>query len=180
LPLRPEKRIAVLEKCGVVTSQLYRLEIERLKRLKEKWSSYLGEMARTWPAKDQGPQGVRQSLKRSGRTWPAITRRISLRSARQNMSNLIKKLRVTLKRTGNVVEFLKMMREGRFFVIHVPNAKAPVSRGLEALILAQSDLPTTGALDLMIKWETVVVEGKRDAFAVCCACILQNCVVSRV
>jgi hypothetical protein len=29
------------------------------------------EMARTWPAKDQGPQGVRQSLKRSV-AWSAI------------------------------------------------------------------------------------------------------------
>jgi hypothetical protein len=28
--------------------------------------------------------------------------------------SLMKKLRVTLKRTGNVVEFLKTMREGRF------------------------------------------------------------------
>jgi hypothetical protein len=35
-------------------------------------------------------------------------------SARQNMISLMKKLRVTLKRTGNVVEFLKTMREGRF------------------------------------------------------------------
>jgi hypothetical protein len=55
-----------------------------------------------------------------------------------------------------------------------------VSRGPEALILAQIDLPTTGALNRMMKWEKVVVEGKSDAFAVCCACILQNCVVSRV
>jgi hypothetical protein len=176
----PEERIAVLEKCGVVTSQLYRLEGERIKRLKEEWSSCLGEMARTWPAKDQGPQGVRQSLKRSGRTWSAIRRRISLKSARQNMICLMKKLRVTLKRTGNVVEFLKTMREGRFPVVHVPKATAPVSRGLEALILAQSDLPTTNALNLMMKWEKVVVEGKSDAFAMCCTCILQNCVVSSV
>jgi hypothetical protein len=79
----PEERIAVLEKCGVVTSQLYRLEGERIKRLKEEWSSYLGETARTWPAKDQGPQGVRQSLKCCGRLWAAIRRRISLKSARQ-------------------------------------------------------------------------------------------------
>jgi hypothetical protein len=50
-----EERIAVLEKCGVVTSQLYRLEGERIKRLK-RWRSYLGEMARTWPAKHQGPR----------------------------------------------------------------------------------------------------------------------------
>jgi hypothetical protein len=28
-----------------------------------------------------------------------------------------------------------------------------VPRGLEALILAQSDVPTTGALNLMMKWE---------------------------
>jgi hypothetical protein len=67
------------------------------------------------------------------------------------------------------------MREGRFPVAHVPKAKAAVSRGLEALILAQSDVPTTGALNLMIKWEKVVAEGKSDAFAVCCTCILQNC-----
>jgi hypothetical protein len=65
----------------------------------------------------------------------------------------MKKLRVTLKRTGNVVEFLKTMREGRFPVAHVPEAKAAVPRGLEALILAQSDVPTTGALNLMMKWE---------------------------
>jgi hypothetical protein len=31
------------------------------------------------------------------------------------------------------------MREGRFPVAHVPEAKAAVPRGLEALILAQSD-----------------------------------------
>jgi hypothetical protein len=77
------------------------------------------------------------------------------------------------------VEFLKTMREGRFPVVHIPKVKAPVSRGLEALILAQSDLPTTSALNLMMKWEKVVVEGKSDAF-VCCTCILQNCVVSSV
>jgi hypothetical protein len=65
--------------------------------------------------------------------------------------------------------------EGRFPVAHVPKAKAAVSRGLEALILAQSDVPTTGALNLMMKWEKVVAEGKSDAFAVCCTCILQNC-----
>jgi hypothetical protein len=40
------------------------------------------------------------------------------------MISLMKKLRVTLKRTGNVVEFLKTMREGRFPVAHVPEAKA--------------------------------------------------------
>jgi hypothetical protein len=74
-----------------------------------------------------------------------------LKSARQNMISLMKKLRVTLKRTGNVVEFLKTMREGRFPVAHVPEAKAAVPRGLEALILAQSDVPTTGALNLMMK-----------------------------
>jgi hypothetical protein len=96
------------------------------------------------------------------------------------MISLMKKLRVTLKRTGNVVEFLKTMREGRFPVAHVPEAKAAVPRGLEALILAQSDVPTTGALNLMMKWEKVVAEGKSDAIAVCCTCILQNCVVSTV
>jgi hypothetical protein len=97
-----------------------------------------------------------------------------------NMISFMKKLRVMLKRTGNVVEFLKTMREGRFPVDHVPKAKAAVFRGLEALILAQSYLPTAGALNLMMKWEKVVVKGESDAFAVCCACILQNCVVSRV
>jgi hypothetical protein len=51
---------------------------------------------------------------------------------------------------------------------------------MEALVRAQSDLPTTGALNLAIKWEKVVlVEGKRDAF-VCCTCMLECCVVSRV
>ncbi len=62
------------------------------------------------------------------------------------MRRLIKKLRVTLQRTGNVVEFIKTMREGRFLVDHVPKAKAAVSRGVEALILAQSNLSTAGAL----------------------------------
>jgi hypothetical protein len=52
----PEERIAVLEKCGVVTSQLYRLEGERIKRLEEEWSSYLGDMARTWPARIRVPR----------------------------------------------------------------------------------------------------------------------------
>jgi hypothetical protein len=41
-------------------------------------------------------------------------------------------------------------------------------------------VPTTGALNLMMKWEKVVAEGKSDAIAVCCTCILQNCVVSTV
>jgi hypothetical protein len=50
----PEERIAVLEKYGVGTFQLYRLEGERIKRLKEEWSSYLGEMV--WPGKEQGPR----------------------------------------------------------------------------------------------------------------------------
>jgi hypothetical protein len=62
----------------------------------------------------------------------------------------MKKLRVTLKL--EMSEFLKTMREGRFPVAHVPEAKAAVPRGLEALILAQSDVPTTGALNLMMKW----------------------------
>jgi hypothetical protein len=79
----PEERLAVLEKCGVVTSQMFRLERERVKRLK---------MARTFPTKHQGPQGVRQSLKRSGRTWSAIGRRMSLKSAKQNVKSLVKKL----------------------------------------------------------------------------------------
>jgi hypothetical protein len=174
----PEERIAVLEKCGVVTSQMYQLEGQRVKRLKEEWSSYLEEMALTFPGKHQGPQGVRQSLKRSGRTWSVIRRRISLKSARQNMRSLVRKMRATLKRR-NVMDFLKTMHGARCPVDHVPKAKTAVSCGLEALILAQSDLPTTGALNLMIKWEKVVAEGKGDAF-VCCTCILQNCVVSSV
>jgi hypothetical protein len=45
----------------------------------------------------------------------------------------------------------------------------------EALILAQSDVPTTGALNLMMKWEKVVAEGKSDAIAVCCTCIAELC-----
>ena len=174
----PEERIAVLEKCGVVTSQMYQLEGQRVKQLKEEWTSYLEEMVLTFPGKHQGPQGVRQSLKRSGRTWSAIRRRISLKSARQNMRSLVRKMRVTLKRR-NVMDFLKMMHGARCPVDHVPKAKAAVSCGLEALILAQSALPTAGALNLMIKWEKVVVEGKSDAF-LCCTCILENCVVSRV
>jgi hypothetical protein len=169
-----EERVAVLEKCGVVTSQMFRLERERVKRLKEDWSPHLEEMARTFPTKYQGPQGVRQSLKRSGRTWSAIGRRMSLRSAKQNVKSLVKKLRVTLKRTGNP----KTTYGARLPVDHVPTAKATASRGLEALVLAQSDLPTTGA-NLTIKWEKVVVEGKSDAF-VCCTCMLECCVVSRV
>jgi hypothetical protein len=51
----PEERVAVLEKCGVVP--MYRLRLSRLKK----------EMARTFSTKHQGPQGVRQSLKSSGR-----------------------------------------------------------------------------------------------------------------
>jgi hypothetical protein len=58
---------------------------------------------------------------------------------------------------------------------HVLAAKAAVSRGLEALILAQSDLPTTGALNPMIKWEKVVAK-ERVMRLLCCTCILQNCV----
>jgi hypothetical protein len=61
-----------------------------------------------------------------------------------------------------------------------PGGKSSGACGLEALILAQSDVPTTGALNLMMKWEKVVAEGKSDAIAVCCTCILQNCVVSTV
>jgi hypothetical protein len=91
----------------------------------------------------------------------------------------MKKLRVTLKRTGNVVEFSRRcVKVG--FGRSCPGGKAAVPRGLEALILAQSDVPTTGALNLMIKWGKVVAEGKSDAIAVCCTCILQNCVVSTV
>jgi hypothetical protein len=77
------------------------------------------------------------------------------------------------------MEFLNPMHGARCPVDHVPKAKAAVSCGLEALILAQSDLPTAGALNLMIKWEKVVLEGKSDAF-LCCTCILENCVVSSV
>jgi hypothetical protein len=45
LACTPEEWITVLETCGVVTSQLCRLEgerIKRIKRIKEEWSSYLG------------------------------------------------------------------------------------------------------------------------------------------
>jgi hypothetical protein len=95
------------------------------------------------------------------------------------MISLMKKLRVTLKRTGNVVvSSRRCVKVG--FRRSCPEAKAAVPRGLEALILAQSDVPTTGALNLMMKWEKVVAEGKSDAIAVCCTCILQNCVVSTV
>ena len=178
----PEERVAVLEKCGVVESQMYRLERERLNRLKKEWSPYLEEMARTFPTKHQGPQGVRQSLKSSGRTWSAIRRRISLKSAKQNMKSLMKKLRVTLKRTRSP-KATYGARLPSVNHVHVPEAKATatVSLGLEALVLAQSDLPTTdAALNLMMKWEKVLVEGKGDDAFVCCTCLLECCVVSRV
>ncbi len=58
------------------------------------------------------------------------------------------------------MELLKTMHGARCPVDNVPKAKAAVSCGLEALILAQSDLPTTGALNLMIKWEKAVLKGK--------------------
>jgi hypothetical protein len=174
----PEERVAVLEKCGVVESQMYRLERERLNRLEKDWSPLLEEMARTYPTKHEGPQGVRQSLKKCGRTWSAIRRRISLKSAKKNMKSLMKKLRVTFKRTRNP----KAAYGARLQVSHVPRAKAnaTASRGLEALVLAQSDLPTTAALNLTIKWEKVLVEGKGDDAFVCCTCLLECCVVSRV
>jgi hypothetical protein len=58
----------------------------------------------------------------------------------------------------------KTMREGRFPVAHVPEAKAAVPRGLEALILAQSDVPTTGAQPNDEVERSA--EGKSDAFPV--------------
>jgi hypothetical protein len=44
------------------------------------------------------------------------------------------------------------MREGRFPSL-MSEAKQRCLVVLEALILAQSDVPTTGALNLMMKWE---------------------------
>jgi hypothetical protein len=172
-----EGRMAALEKCGVKESQIYRLEQERLNRLDKDWSPHLEEMGRNYPTKHEGPQGIRQKLKRSGPTWSAIRRGISLRSAKKNMKRLIKKLRVKFRRT---------MRQGRKATYgarlpvngRVPKANATASRGLEALALAQSaDLPT--ALNLTFKWEKVVVEGASGVF-VCCTCFLESCVVSRV
>jgi hypothetical protein len=168
----PEERVAVLEKCGVVDSQLWRLEKERLDRLKEEWSPHLEEMERTFPTKDQGPQGVRQSLKSSGRTWSAIRRRISIKSAKNNMKSLMKKLRPKLKRTGSS----KATYGPRLPVTHVSKAK---TTAWDALILAQGELPTTFPLNLTMKWEKVVVDGKTDAF-VRCTCMLECCVVTRV
>jgi hypothetical protein len=166
----PEERIAALENCGVVESQIFRLEQERLKRLKKDWSpQYLEEMARNHPTKHQGPQGVRQRLKRTGPTWSAIRRRISLKSAKQNMKCLMKKLRVTFKRTRS--RGPKATYGARLPVNdgHGPskakkaNATATASRGLEALALAQSaDLPATAALNLTMKWEKVLMEGEGD------------------
>jgi hypothetical protein len=94
------------------------------------------------------------------------------------MRSLVKKLRLTLKRR-NVMEFLKTVHGAQFPVDDVSKAKAAVSCGLEALILEQSGLPTAGALNLMIKWEKVVVEGKSDAL-LCCTCMLEYCVVFSV
>jgi hypothetical protein len=153
-------------------SDIPHVTVGERERVKEEWNPHLEEIARTFPMKHQGPQGVRQSLKRSGRTWSAIGRRISLKSAKQNVKSFVKKLRVTLKRT------LGAPRRRMLPVNHVPTAKANVSRCLEALVLAQSDLPTTGA-NFAIKWEQIVVEGKSDAF-VYCTCMLECCVVSRV
>jgi hypothetical protein len=72
----------------------------------------------------------------------------------------------------------------KVLVAHVPEAKAAVPRGLEALILAQSDVPTTGALNLMMKWEKVVAEGKSDAIAcvvpVSCRIVWFLLVIARV
>jgi hypothetical protein len=178
-----EERIAALQKCGVIESQIYRLEQERLNRLKKDWSLHLEEMARTYPTKDQGPQGVRQRLKKSGRTWSAIRRGISLKSARQNMRCLMRKLRVTFKRTrsrGPKATYGSRLPVNDGHVPSKANANAMASRRLEALALAQSaDLPATAALNLTVKWEKVLMEGEGDAF-VCCTCMLECCVVSRV
>jgi hypothetical protein len=175
--LTPQERLAALDRCGVAQSQIYLLEKERLNRLKEDWSPHLEEMGRNYPTKHEGPQGIRQKLKRSGPTWSAIRRGISLRSAKKNMRGLINKLRATFRRAR---------RQGRKATLgprlpvngHVPKVNASASRGLEALALAQSaDLPT--ALNLTFKWEKVVVEGASGVF-VCCTCFLESCVVSRV
>jgi hypothetical protein len=174
--LAPEERVSALEKCGVVTSTIMQLERERLVRLEAEWtSSHLEEMARTFPTKSQGPQGVRQSLKRSGRTWSAIRRRMSLKSAQRNLKSLMKKLRVTLKHTGSKAATYgpRLPVQVDQVHVHVPKAKA----GLEALVHAQSDLPACGNLNLMIKWEKVMVEGRP---CVCCTCMLECFVVSRV
>jgi hypothetical protein len=161
----PEERVAALEKCGVVESQLYRLEKERLNRLKEEWSPHLDEMARTYPTKHQGPQGVRQSLKRSGRTWSANRRRMSLKSAKQNMKSLMKKLRSTLKRTGSF--------NGTYGspLSDVPKVKATA---WEALVMTQGELPTTFPLNLTFKWEKLSDEFVRST------CMLECCVVTCV
>jgi hypothetical protein len=64
------------------------------------------------------------------------------------------------------MEFLKTMHGARCPVDNVPKAKAAVSCGLEALILAQSDLPTAGALNLMIKWERLWWKERQMPFCV--------------
>jgi hypothetical protein len=72
------------------------------------------------------------------------------------------------------------MREGRLLNrAHVLRKKGSGVSWSEALILAQSDLPTTGALNPMIKWEKVVAK-ERVMRLLCCTCILQNCVVTVV
>jgi hypothetical protein len=53
----------------------------------------------------------------------------------------MKKLRVTLKCTGNP----KVTYGARLPVEHAPKAMPTAPRGLEALVRAQSDLPRTGA-----------------------------------
>jgi hypothetical protein len=78
------------------------------------------------------------------------------------MISPMKKLRVTLKRTGNVV--VLTMREGRFRSL-MSQRQQRVSRGLRALILAQSDLPTTGTLNLMTMWKRLY---ERVMQVVCC------------
>jgi hypothetical protein len=80
---------------------------ERLGRLEEEWTGlHLEEMARTFPTKYQAPEGVRQSLKRAGRTWSALRRRMSLKSAQRNLKSLMKKLRVTLKSKAATLRYV--------------------------------------------------------------------------
>jgi hypothetical protein len=163
----PEERVAVLEKFGLVETQLYRLEKERLNRIKEEWSQHLKDN------KHQGPQGLGKRLKRSV-SLSAIRRRIiSFKSAKKNMSGLMKKLRQTLKRNGSKkATYGPRLRP----VNQVPKVKATA---WESLVLAQGEVPATFALNLTMKWEKVAVEGKSGGF-VCCTCMLECCVVTRV
>jgi hypothetical protein len=69
----------------------------------------------------------------------------------------MKKLRLTLKYTGSKAATygtrlpVQVNQVHVHIHVHVPKLKAEVARGLEALVHAQSELPTTGNLNLMIK-----------------------------